>query len=87
MMKTIITVSRKWNNPHIKTTITNEEISLQMDMDDFKSALKIEIGSVTWTFKKETFNKMLDEAIMRVISGIKEESTKVARHIPFARVS
>ena len=76
-MRTFITISRKWDNPKIEVTITNEDISLIMDMEDFKTALKQEIGSITWTFKKDTFNKMLDEAIQRVISGVKEESAKV----------
>ena len=76
-MRTKLTISKKWNNPQIKTTITNEDISLEMNMEDFKKALKQEIGSITWTFKKDTFNKMVDEAIQRVISGVKEESAKV----------
>ena len=88
-MKTILTISKKWNNPQIETTITGEGISLAIDMGDFREALKreidmgdfvktlrmginmgdfgkalkAEIGSVTWTFKKETFDKMLDKAI------------------------
>ena len=62
-------------------------------MTDFREALKREIGSVTWVFKKESFDKRIDEsidaikeetidkqidnAISRIISGIKEESAKV----------
>ena len=76
-MKTKITISRTWNNPQIRITVTSEEMSLEMDMEDFKVALKQEIGSVTWTFKKQTFEKAMDEAIRRVISGVKEESMKV----------
>jgi len=76
MAKTVVTISRKWDNPQIKTTITPEGIHLEMDIDDFREALKQEIGSITWTFKKDTFEKMLDGAIQRVISGVKEESVK-----------
>jgi C-terminal processing protease CtpA/Prc len=76
-MKSILTISRKWHNPQIEVAISNEGINLKMDMADFKEALKREIGSITWTFRKETFNQMLDEAITKIISGIKEESAKV----------
>ena len=106
MMKTVLTISKKWNSPQIKITVGQEGIELQMDMADFREALKRElgsmedfrtilkneIGSITWTFKKETFAKkfdeawvahkntfqeQLDEAIQRIISGVKEESAKV----------
>ena len=76
MMKTVLTISKKWNQPQIKITLGQEGIELQMDMTDFREALKRElgfmedfrtilkneIGSITWTFKKETFDKKLDEA-------------------------
>lgn len=76
-MKTVVTISKKWNNPQINILIDVEGIELKMDLSDFREALKREIGSITWTFKKETFDSQLDAAITRVISGIKEESAKV----------
>lgn len=76
-MKTVVTISKKWNNPQINIMIDVEGIELKMNMDDFREALKREVGSITWVFKKETFNSQLDAAITRVISGIKEESAKV----------
>ena len=77
-MKKIVTISRKWDNPKILTTISDEGISLQMDMVDFVSALKREIGSVTWIFTEKDFESRLDTAVMAVLQGIKEESAKVA---------
>ena len=76
-MRTKLTISKKWHHPEFKFIITNEDLSLEMDFQDFVKALKQEIGSITWTFKKDTFEKQLDEAIQRVISGVKEESAKV----------
>ena len=76
-MKTIVTISKKWNNPQISIMIGVEGIELKMSMDDFREALKQEVGSITWTFKKATFESALDAAIIRVLSGIKEESAKV----------
>jgi hypothetical protein len=76
-MKTFITVSRKWNNPKIVTTLSEEGISLVMDMGDFAKALKQEIGKVTWVFTQAEFEKRLDAAIANVLQGVKEESIKV----------
>jgi len=75
-MKSVITISRKWNNPKITAKVSNEEISLEMDIEDFKTALKQEIGSVTWVIKKDTFDARLDDAVNKILSGVKEESAK-----------
>jgi hypothetical protein len=77
---TAVTVSRKWHSPKITTVITRQDISLTMDMDDFIKALKTEIetaGGVTWTFKKATFEAMVDSAVEKILYGIKEEAIKV----------
>ncbi len=75
-MKTVITVSRKWNNPAITTVVEDSGISLSMNLEDFKTALKQEIGSVTWTFRKDTIDAKIDSAIDTIIEGIKQESSK-----------
>ena len=77
MSKSVVTISRNWNNPKIITTITGEKISIQMSIEDFVTALKAEIGSVTWVVTKAAFDTKLDEAVSRVIEGIKDESAKV----------
>lgn len=76
-MKQFITILRKWNHPQIHIWISDEEIGLKMSIEDFKEALKKEIGSVTWVFRKESFEKMLDNAINQIISDIKKESAKI----------
>jgi hypothetical protein len=76
-MKSIVTISRHWNNPKIETTISKAGIVLKCELGDFVSALKAEMGSVTWVFTKQEFEKRLDKAIETVLSGIKEESAKV----------
>lgn len=75
-MKTL-TVSRKWNNPHIEITVDNEAIQLRMTAEDFRLALIQEIGPVAMVFKQATFEKMVSDAFGRVINGVKEESAKV----------
>ena len=76
-MKTVVTVSRKWNNPRITTTISSTGISLEMDMDDFKEALKRELGSIAMVFTKGQLSQRIDDAVRSIIEGIKEESIKV----------
>lgn len=92
---------RRWNNPQILITVNNELIELKMGLEDFQGAVTAEvlktlskelastIGSVTWTFKQETFNtkavsaleKVLQPAISNAIgeaiNAIKGESIKV----------
>jgi hypothetical protein len=75
-MKSIITISRYWNNPQIMTTISTEGISLKMDIGDFTKALKMEIGKVTWVFTQKEFEKRLNEAVRITLEKIKEESIK-----------
>ena len=36
---TKITICRKWNNPQIGITVTDQDISLEMSLDDFLVAL------------------------------------------------
>lgn len=80
-MKQGFTISRYWNSPVINHTITDEYISLNLDLNDFKSALAQEIhfrimlhfkgelakhvGSVTTTFTQSAFNAKLNEAIAK----------------------
>lgn len=76
-MKTIVTISRHWNNPKITTTISLEGIALQMNLDDFIIALKQEIGSITTTFTQKTFSLKIDNAVSMILKRVKEESIKV----------
>jgi hypothetical protein len=76
-MKSAITISRKWDNPEIKTILDSDGISVSIDLADFISALKSEIGSVATIVTKETFSKRFDDAVYVVLEGMKEETIKV----------
>lgn len=76
-MKRVITISRKWHSPHITTVVTDESISLSIDLEDFVKALIKEIGSVALVFTGKSFEKKLKKAVENVIEGVKEESVKV----------
>ena len=76
-MKDVLTVSRKWNNPKIRTRIDHEGIDVSIELQDFLAALVQELGPVTWVFTDRTFQVKFDAAVARVLSGIKEETVKV----------
>jgi hypothetical protein len=44
--KSMVTVSKYWNNPKITTEIWLEGIQLTKDLDDFKESLKYEVGKL-----------------------------------------
>lgn len=72
-----IVISRHWNNPKISIVVDAQHIGITMPLDDFLEALKAEIESVTWTFRKETFDAQFDDAAERAIEKIKGESARV----------
>jgi hypothetical protein len=69
MAKSFVTITRLWHNPQIQILVSNEAIGLRMSMADFREALKAEIG-------KPECNQTIDNAITRILEGIKEESRK-----------
>jgi hypothetical protein len=74
MNKSVLTISREWHNPQIKTTITNQAISLEMSIEDFEKALVAELGKIHVTM---SMDKKIKKAIQAVIDGVKQESAKV----------
>jgi hypothetical protein len=76
-MKSYMTISRHWDNPKINAQVSVEGISLITELDDFISALKKEIGSITMTFTQQQFSDKVDKAVEMVVAKIKQESVKV----------
>lgn len=74
--KSVLTISRKWQQPMVLVRIDVEGIEISIDLIDYVEALISEIGSIAFVFKKETFAQQLKAANERVISGLKEESAK-----------
>ena len=83
-MKSIVTISRKWNSPSIETTVykqgeNDNHILLKIALDDFMEALKQEFlaqGQVTWIMKEAEFIKRVDIAKSAVVEGVKCEWLK-----------
>jgi hypothetical protein len=101
-----LTISSRWDSPIVLHRVTIDGIEIKLDIKDFAEALKQEIdipgfvneilvpaiGSIKWTFKQETFEQQVTDAIEktkkefddrcryaleRVLRGVKEESVKV----------
>ena len=70
-----ITICRKWNNPQITITVTSEDISLEMSLEDYLVALADEVaeplvqsivddvGNPTLWFTKEALSRNLIKAL------------------------
>ena len=82
MDKHVVTISKYWNSPKIFTKITSEEISLEISLDDFREALKKEIGSVATVLTKVGIEQRIDKSFNSIIERIKEETVKIAHLIP-----
>ena len=65
MENQLVVVSRKWHEPFIRVDITSIGIGITMTLDDFITALEHETGAP------------LTEAAKRVVSGMKQESSKI----------
>jgi hypothetical protein len=78
-MSQYVTISRQWDNPQIKITLDDEEISIKMKLSDFLTAIKQEIGRVTWTFTTEAFSHQFDLSVDKVLLAMKQETKKVVR--------
>lgn len=79
-VRKVVTISRKWNRPEIYSELDmsiDGGIKLSIDLNDFLTALRTEIGSVTVVMTRAQFEKKFNEAVQSVIQGIKDESAKV----------
>lgn len=77
MSKTYFTVMRKWQEPNIKTVVTDEFIAVCMDADDFS---KILADEVFWkpSMTKGVFARRVRQAMERVRQAMQKETAKVA---------
>lgn len=75
-MRSVLTISRKWHRPEIRTNIGTEGIELLISIEDFEAALLEELGNVSLIVTKGQLKKRLSKAIENVLTGVKEESAK-----------
>jgi hypothetical protein len=76
-VRTALVISRHWDNPHISVTISDQRISLKMDIDDFLRALALDISSPFAVVTRAQLEKKLKEAASNVVEKAKETSRAV----------
>lgn len=76
MTSDVLTISRYWHTPTIRTQITKDGIALTIAWEDFLKALSAEMGATVTLSSDGTFTK-LRTCATAVCERIKEESIKV----------
>ena len=74
MSKSIVVISRYWNNPNILAYVTDDEVGVRISLDDFITALKAELGSITFKISNTNFNQLIDDSVKLIIERVKETS-------------
>ena len=76
--KTVLTISRHWNNPMITCVINGEGIAISIHLSDFKEAVKAELMEEFKLYlSKSEMPAAIDKAFNDAVEGVKEESAKV----------
>ena len=75
--RTIVVVSRKWDNPSISITVTNEGLGISMSLDDFVNALASESGNPTLLVTRTQLLTRLKTSALTVVSVMKQATVQV----------
>jgi hypothetical protein len=74
MAKATVVVSRKWNSPEIRVSVTQKEIAMEMDIETFLRTLSDIVGNPTFIVTKAQHLAKLTEATEQVIVEMKRAS-------------
>lgn len=77
MNKEVVLISRNWDNPEIKITVTDKGISIEMSLTDFITAVSEETGNPTLMFTTEQLRRNLQLAAGIVCTENKKLTTQV----------
>ena len=75
--KRVITKSRKWHYPEILAYVSNQEIGLQINLDDYLQALVAEIGNPSLLLTQTKLLAKLRAASIVVEQEMHEKSVTV----------
>lgn len=65
-VKMVVLVSKRWDNPTITVGIAPEGLTMQMTLDEFITALALEVGSPAMLFSQEKLRQKLQEAADKI---------------------
>ena len=68
---------KRKGQPIITAFVNGDDAEISMSLDDFKAEMMKEIGSVTWTFKKATFEEQVDKAFEAVVFNMKKGAVTI----------
>ena len=74
--KDVVTISRYWHTPAIRTTVDVEGIALSTELEDFLKAVADELGPTVSLTRAALAQKLVASSRI-VCTKIKEESIKV----------
>ena len=72
-----VVISRHWNNPHIRVTVTNALIGIEMLLEDYITAVVEEMGNPTKLVTRAQLKKQMTAASEEVCRKMKQATTKV----------
>lgn len=76
--KSVVTVSRKWNEPNIIVWVNNEGIGMGMKLDDYLVALSEEIGNPLLLLTKAQMLQKMRDVTSIVESEMKDATLKIS---------
>lgn len=77
MMTSKLVVLRRWDNPNVQVYVSADEISLELPVKSFISALAAEVGNPTMLMTKKQLLDALLKASDRVVGEVKQASVHV----------
>lgn len=75
--KTVVVVSRYWDNPDIQVTVTDRGIGIEMLIEDYVAALAAEMGNPTTLVTRAQLKERMLAAASEVIRKMKQATNKV----------
>ena len=73
-IKSVLVISRHWNNPHITVHISDDRIAIEIPADDFLKAVAQEITHPALILTRDQLEAELLNALDVTLNKIKESS-------------
>jgi len=79
-MKPTVTISKKWGHPQITTQISREGITLQISLDDFLQAVKMEMGDTMKVFDRVDLHNRIDDLAIAILGESLDSTTTTIKN-------
>jgi hypothetical protein len=75
-MKSKVVTCRKWSQPLLDSFVTAEEIGVRMDLDDYITALCMELGNPTFLVTNAKLEQRIRQASNKILTEIKKSTAQ-----------